>query len=80
MVENSSDDNPLKPKVPRISLKDHKPDYITKPMVRLINPSKTDLGRISKAILDRVLPRLRNLIRLEQWRNTDKVIDWFNSA
>ena len=32
---------------------------------------------MSKVILDRILPKLRDKIRLVQWRNTDSVIDWF---
>ena len=58
-------------------LKDHKLDFSRKPTVRLFHPSKSDIGRISKKILDRIIPGLRNYIRLEQWQNTDRVIEWF---
>ena len=68
---------PYIPNSPRITLKDHKPDFSRKPTVRLINPSQSDIGRISKKILDRILPGLRDNIRLEQWQNTDRVIKWF---
>ena len=47
--------------------------------VFLFNPSQSDIGRISKKILDRILPGLRGGIRLEQWGNTDRVIEWFNA-
>ena len=49
----------------------------TEPVDVLINPSKTDLGKMSKRILDRILPGIRKGIRLKQWRNTDAVIGWF---
>ena len=32
---------------------------------------------MSKNILDRITPGLRNFDNLAQWRNTEKVIDWF---
>ena len=34
-----------------ITLKDHKENFLNNPTVRLINPAKRGLGRISKAIL-----------------------------
>ena len=70
---------PFKPKTPRVTLKDHKQDFNDKPTVRLINPSKTDLGKTSKNILDRILPKLKSQIRLKQWRNTDNVKNWFKA-
>ena len=33
-----------------ITLKDHKPNFQNNPKVRLINPAKNELGRISKSI------------------------------
>ena len=41
--------------------------------------SKYKLGHISKAILDTVNKNIREAIGLNQWRNTDTVIDWFKS-
>ena len=37
-----------------ITLKDHKPNFANNPTCRLINPTKPELGKISKQILDRV--------------------------
>ena len=37
-----------------ITLKDHKPDFINNPTCRLINPCKSEIGIISKNILDRI--------------------------
>ena len=42
-----------------ISLKDHKPDFENHPKCRLINPAKSQLGKVSKAILDKI----NNIIR-----------------
>ena len=60
-----------------ITLKDHKENFNNNPTVRLINPAKNELGHISKAILDTANKNIREAMGLNQWRNTDTVIDWF---
>ena len=60
-----------------IKLNDHKPNLQNNPTVRLLNPAKNELGRISKTILDKVNVNLRNSLLLNQWKNTQEVIDWF---
>ena len=62
-----------------ITLKDHKPDFANKPSCRLINPAKSEVGIISKSIIERVNNRVRGASGLQQWKNTQSVIDWFNS-
>ena len=37
-----------------ITLKDHKPNFANKPTCRLINQTKSEIGKISKNILDRI--------------------------
>ena len=37
-----------------ITIKDHKEDFTLKVSCRLINPSKSDIGKISKYVLDKV--------------------------
>ena len=37
-----------------ISLKDHKENFENNPKCRLINPAKSDSGKISKLILDKI--------------------------
>jgi len=37
-----------------ITLKDHKSNFANKPTCRLINPTKSEIGKISKEILDRI--------------------------
>ena len=41
-------------KEPFITIKDHKPNFNTNPKYRLINPTKAEIGKISKCILDRI--------------------------
>ena len=62
-----------------ISLKDHKENFQTNPKCRLINPAKSDSGKISKSILDRLNTKLRSILNVNQWRNTQNVIEWFGS-
>ncbi|CAJ1099404.1 Hypothetical predicted protein [Octopus vulgaris] len=50
---------PLRVKSPHFTLKDHKDHFENKPSVRLINPTKSDIGSVSKKILDRILPKMR---------------------
>ena len=45
--------------------------------MRVINPAKNKLGRISKAILDMSNKNILEAMDLNQWRNTDTVINWF---
>ena len=61
-----------------ISLKDHKPNFTNNPKTRLINPAKNEIGRLSKSILDKINNKLRNTTRLNQWKDTSEVINWFN--
>eukprot|EP00794_Sanderia_malayensis_P012450 gene12450-biopygen9924 len=61
-----------------ITLKDHKDNFENNPKCRLINPAKSEIGRISKQILERVNSTIRNTTALNQWKNSLSVIDWFN--
>ena len=60
-----------------ITLNDHKPNIQNNPIVRLLNPAKNELGRISKTILDKINVNLRNSLHPNQWKNTQEFIDWF---
>ena len=60
------------------TLKDHKDNFANNPQVRLINPVKNELGRISKFILDKINLAIREHFSFNQWKNTQNVIDWFN--
>ena len=62
-----------------ITLKDHKDNFNQKHPCRLINPCKNELGAISKSILDRVNSTLRQKLKINQWKNTSEVLEWFSS-
>ena len=59
-----------------ISLKDHKENFENNPKCRLINPAKSDSGKISKLILDKINTQLRTILNVNQWRNTQNAISF----
>ena len=61
-----------------VTIKGHKPDFLTKPSFRLINPSKTDVGKVSKLMLDEINSGLLASVRVNQWKNTKAVTDCFD--
>ena len=60
-----------------ITLKDHKENFENKPTCRLINPSKPEIGRISKQILEEINRKLVDITKVNQWKNTSSVLQWF---
>ena len=62
-----------------ITLKDHKDNFPNNPTCRLINPSKSEIGHISKALLEKVVKDVTEASGLNQWRNTSSVISWFRN-
>ena len=59
------------------TLKDHKENFHNNPTIRLINPAKNEIGRISKVILDTINSSLIKQLKINQWKNTQNVIEWF---
>jgi len=62
-----------------ITLKDHKVNYQHTKPCRLINPAKSDLGVLSKRILDIILGSLRETIspQLNQFKDVGACLLWF---
>ncbi|KAJ8045981.1 hypothetical protein HOLleu_09120 [Holothuria leucospilota] len=67
------------PKQAFVTIKDHKQNFQTNTKCRLINPTKPEMGCVSKAILDRINNTIRSRIRVNQWRNTSSVLKWFTN-
>ena len=61
-----------------ITLKDHKQNFINNPKCRVINPCKSELGMVSKQMLVKITSAVKVKSHLQQWKNTDAVIDWFS--
>ena len=62
-----------------ITMKDHKPDFVNNPACRLLNPSKTEIGVISKHLLDDINSKIVQATKVNLWRSTSNVIKWFNA-
>ena len=62
-----------------ITIKDHKEGFPHSLSFRLINPSKTDIGKISKCILDSINKNIIQKSKVNQWHNTSEVISWFKN-
>ena len=60
-------------------MKDNKDILENKPRVRLINPAKNEIGRISKVILEKINVAIKSQVKLNQWKNPKEVIDLFVS-
>ena len=43
------------------------------------NTSKSELGKVSKAILEKVNKNLIDFLKVNEWKDTDNVINWSNA-
>ena len=62
-----------------ISIKDHKENFPTTVSCRLINPAKTEIGKVSKIILENINSKIVSATKINLWKNTAAVINWFNN-
>ena len=60
-----------------VTVKDHKENFPNVIKCRLINPAKSEIGIVSKKILQQTNATIRQTLGVQQWRNTSAVIDWF---
>ena len=61
------------------TIKDHKNEFPNKIPYRLINPSKSNIGKTSKAILDTINKNVVRSTEINQWKNTSNVLDWYSN-
>ena len=62
-----------------ITVKDHKEDFPYKISCRLINPSKSDIGKLSKIIFDKINSDILSTVQLNQWKNSQAVVELFKN-
>ena len=58
-----------------MALKSVYQNFINKPTCRLINPSKLEIGHISKQLLEEINRKL--IKQVNQWKNSSSVLQWF---
>ena len=61
----------------RLSL--HKDNFSNALPCRLINPAKSEIGKISKTTLGWILTAVNQKKQLNMWKNTAAVTDWFSN-
>ena len=49
-------------------VKNHKDNFINQPKCRLINPAKSQIGKISSQILKKINKTLRSKLEIPQWQ------------
>lgn len=62
-----------------ITLKDHKSNFKSSTPCRLINPSKSEMGKVSKHYLEEINKNIARTSNLNQWKNTSSVLNLFNN-
>ena len=60
-----------------LTIKDHKEGFPNSIKCRVINPASNNLGKISKRILDKINNVCRDATGVNQWKNTQDVLQWF---
>ena len=61
------------------TLKEQKANFRRSTPCLLLNPSKSELGKTSKLILEKANKHLVDRLSLNQSKNSDMVINWFSS-
>ena len=62
-----------------ITVKDHKEGFPHRLSFRLLNPSKSNMGKISKCILDKINSAIISQTKVNQWKNSKSVINWYDN-
>ena len=60
-----------------VTIKDHKDNFPNSIKCRLINPAKSEIGKISKSHLQEINKVIREKTKLNQWQSTSAALDWF---
>ena len=62
-----------------ITIKDHMDEYPNKIPCRLINLSKSNIGKINKAILDTINKNVVRSTEINHWRDTSNGLYWYGN-
>ena len=62
-----------------VTPKDHKDNFRNNPSCRLISPCKTEIGRISKQILENIVRDVKDKTKFNHWRSTKDAATWFDN-
>ena len=62
-----------------ITLKGRKENFKSNQKCRLMKPSKSEIGIVSKKHLENIISKLNSKLQYNEWRNTSTVIEWFKA-
>ena len=62
-----------------ITMKDHKENVNINPKCRLINAAKSELGKVTKIIVENINKTVKEKLHCNQWKNTSNVVDCFQN-
>ena len=62
-----------------ITFKDHLDNFANNPTCRLFNRAKTNIGRVSKIILESINLKVKEYTKANQWKCTHGVSEWFSN-
>ena len=62
-----------------ITIKYHKDKFTNNAKCRLINPTKPEISKVTKNIVDNMNVSKKFKADVNQWRSTKEVIRWFNN-
>ena len=62
-----------------ILVKQYRQGFLNSTLFRLTNPSKSEIGKISKHILDKISKLLLTKTKVNSWKNTSDGIIWFKN-
>ena len=63
-----------------MALNDQKDNFCANPTCCLINPSKNELTKVSKQLVEKINSGIIDKLQFKQWRNTDTVLKWFKNT
>ena len=62
-----------------LTIKDHKQNFQTNPSFRPIRPTKINIGKICKTMLDQINRKIMSTIHVNQLNNSSSIIKWFKT-
>ena len=63
-----------------VTVKDHKEDFRSNRKLRLLNPTKSKLGKLSKNILQKINNEVSLNLKVNQCQNSSEVTEWFKNT
>ena len=60
-----------------VTIKDHKPNFKNNTKCRLLNPTKPNIGQLSKVYTERINNDVKKATNLNQWTKTESATTWF---